>query len=69
MLSLTACPEPGCEAPAEIADRVTMPSTDGPVEHARICCLHRHWFVLPVSMLRSPRQDGRPTRSGRTPAG
>ena len=48
MLSLTACPEPDCRAPAEIIDRFTVPSTDGPVEHARLQCLHRHWFLLPT---------------------
>jgi hypothetical protein len=64
MLSLTACPEPGCDAPAEIVDRVTLPSTDQPVEHARIRCVRRHWFLLPLSMLRSPPQDVPAPRSG-----
>lgn len=54
MLSLTACPEPGCDAPAEIVDRRTLPSTGGPIEHAQIRCLRKHWFLLPVAMLRSP---------------
>jgi hypothetical protein len=25
-------------------------STDGPVEHVRITCLHRHWFLMPTDM-------------------
>ncbi|HEU5107078.1 MAG TPA: hypothetical protein VFT95_00735 [Micromonosporaceae bacterium] len=67
MLSLTACPEPGCDAPAEVLDRLALPSTDGPVEHARVRCLHRHWFVLPVATLaeKTPRgARSRPTRQG-----
>jgi hypothetical protein len=69
MLCLTACPEPGCTAPAEIVDRRTLPSTDAPTEHVKVRCSQRHWFVLPVSMLRSPRPvSGRLDRSARPPA-
>jgi hypothetical protein len=49
MLELTACPE--CSAPAEITERVTFRSTHGPVEHARVRCVRRHWFFLPVARL------------------
>jgi hypothetical protein len=69
MLSLTTCPEPGCAAPAEIVDRFTLPSTDAPIEHAKVRCSQRHWFALPVSMLRSPRQGERAPRSGRAATG
>lgn len=43
----TTCPE--CGALAEVEWRTTLPSTDGPVEHARIRCVRRHWFFLPVA--------------------
>lgn len=48
-MDTTFCPE--CEAPAEVEWRAVLESTDGPVEHARIRCLHRHWFLLPVASL------------------
>jgi hypothetical protein len=47
----TRCAEPGCPGPAEIVDRAVLESTAGPIEHVRLRCLHRHWFVLPLSML------------------
>jgi hypothetical protein len=62
MLSLTACPEPDCDAPSEIVERLTVPSTDGPIEHVKIRCLRRHPFFLPVWMLRTPRPQDRPGR-------
>jgi hypothetical protein len=46
---LTACPE--CGAPAEITEAVLLESTDGPVEHARVVCVHRHWFLMPSDRL------------------
>jgi hypothetical protein len=30
-----------------------MASTDGPVEHAKVMCVRRHWFLLPTAMLAS----------------
>jgi hypothetical protein len=48
-LDLVACPE--CAAPAEIVDRFAMPSTDGAVEHLKVQCLSRHWFLLPAGSL------------------
>jgi hypothetical protein len=47
-LSLVPCPDPACDAPAEVTDRVTMQSTSGPVDHMRTQCLHRHIFFMPV---------------------
>ncbi len=53
-MEMTRCPE--CGAPAEVDARGVCESTDGPVEHARVRCLHRHVFVLPVEWLaREPR--------------
>jgi hypothetical protein len=62
---LTACPEPGCDAPAEIIERYPLSSTAEPIEHAKILCLRRHWFLLPVSMLTSPRLESRRPQSPR----
>lgn len=51
-LDLTRCPD--CGAPAEVEWRAVMESTDGPVEHARVRCLHGHWYLLPVASLADP---------------
>ena len=53
-MELTACPD--CGAPAEVTDRFAMASTDGPIEHVRVYCAHRHWFLLPVEMLEQAHQ-------------
>jgi hypothetical protein len=42
----TACPE--CGALAEIVDRTALPSTDGWIEHVKLRCVARHWFVMPT---------------------
>jgi hypothetical protein len=36
------CPEPACRASAELVDRFVLPSTHGPVEHAKTMCLNSH---------------------------
>jgi len=48
-LDLVVCPE--CFAPAEILDRFTLGSTDGGVEHVKVQCLGRHWFLMPATSL------------------
>jgi hypothetical protein len=48
-MDTTTCP--GCGAPAEVEWRAVLESTDGPVEHARVTCVQRHWFLLPVAAL------------------
>jgi hypothetical protein len=50
MIDVVQCPEVGCEAPAEVIDRFPLPSTDGPIEYLRTCCLHRHLLVAPVQV-------------------
>jgi len=55
------CPE--CGAPAEVLDRFVLESTDGPIDHARIRCLHGHWFVLSLDLL--ARVHARLTRTDR----
>ena len=54
---MTACPE--CRAPAEVTDRDVLESTDGPIEHVRVVCVRRHWFLLSTASL---------ARSHRAPA-
>jgi hypothetical protein len=44
MLSLLPCPDVGCDAPAEIIDQIALESTDGPIEHVKICCLRGHAY-------------------------
>jgi hypothetical protein len=51
-MDTTLCPE--CGALAEVLWRAVMESTDGPVEHAKIACVRRHWFLLPVACLERP---------------
>ncbi len=48
MLSLLPCPDPDCDAPAEVLDRTTLPSTCGPIEHVKTQCARRHVFFMPT---------------------
>ncbi|MBY5162377.1 hypothetical protein [Salsipaludibacter albus] len=66
-LQVTACP--ACGLPAEVWDRAVLASTDGPVEHARVRCLDRHVFLLPVAMLAdssTPEPSGGADAGGRS---
>jgi hypothetical protein len=40
-----------CGLPAEVADRVTLRSTDGPAEILKISCPAGHWFNAPLDSL------------------
>jgi hypothetical protein len=48
-MEITTCPE--CGAPAEVRGRSVWESTGGPVEHIRIECVARHWFLMSVASL------------------
>ena len=50
-MEITACPQPGCALPTEILDRMSIASTGGPLEHARLACLGGHRFFMPTHML------------------
>jgi len=68
-MDITTCPD--CGAPADIVDRHVLESTDGPVEHARVRCVARHVFFLPVaSLVTEPsvvdRRPGRPSTATST---
>jgi hypothetical protein len=43
---LTTCPS--CMRPAEIVDRFTLASTDGPAAHVKVRCETGHWYTLLV---------------------
>jgi hypothetical protein len=43
---LTTCPS--CLRRAEIVDRFTLPSTDGPVEHVKVRCIDGHVYTVLV---------------------
>ena len=45
-MDTTLCPE--CGTLAEVLWRDVIDSTEGPVEHAKIGCINRHWFLLPL---------------------
>jgi hypothetical protein len=47
-LELTSCPE--CGLPAEVIDRFTLSSTDGPVEYVKTRCVTGPWFTTPAAM-------------------
>jgi hypothetical protein len=53
-MEIVLCPDPGCGSPAEVVDRWTLESTDGPVAHVTTRCVCRHVFTPRVSTLRSP---------------
>ena len=60
-MDMTSCPD--CGAPAEVLDRFVLESTDGPIDHARIRCVGRHWFLLSLETLeRSHRAHPRAVR-------
>jgi hypothetical protein len=48
-LELVACPE--CGHPAEVEWRDGLASTHGTIEHLKIRCVNRHWFLMPAEML------------------
>ena len=51
-MDTTNCP--GCGALAEVEWRAVMESTDGPIQHAKIRCVQKHWFLLPIAALAAP---------------
>lgn len=63
-MDTTHCPE--CGMLAEVEWRAVLESTDGPIEHAKVRCLQRHWFLLPIAALaelEQPRGVGSRERS------
>ena len=61
-MDLTTCPQ--CGNAAEVKWRDVLESTVGPVEHAKVVCVDRHWFLMPVASLGSPRLPADRSTSG-----
>ena len=49
MTTAVACPP--CHVPAEITDRFSLSSTDGPVAHVAVSCAAGHHFRMPADRL------------------
>ena len=62
MQTVISCP--GCGVPAEIADRFSLPSTDGPVEHVVVDCAAGHHYRMAADRL-----PARQATAGRAKAG
>jgi hypothetical protein len=60
-MDLTTCPE--CGNAAEVQWRDVLESTDGPVEHAKVRCVQRHSFLMPVASLAAGRAAARPRQA------
>lgn len=65
-----------CGLPAEVEDRYTVSSTEGPQESVKIRCPRGHWFSGPIEALTwqehpsgapSPQPAPPPSRPGRGP--
>jgi hypothetical protein len=57
-----------CGLPAEVEDRYTMASTDGPLVSARIRCPRGHWFNGPIEALSWDNQSaGQPPERSAAP--
>ncbi|MGH3799089.1 MAG: hypothetical protein ACRDTD_02970 [Pseudonocardiaceae bacterium] len=54
-LDIVACPE--CSMTAVLQRGGRLESTDGPVDHVRITCVNRHWFLMPADALNERPQN------------
>jgi hypothetical protein len=54
-------PCPQCGAPARIAERFWLGSTDGPVEHVKTGCVNHHWLTPLAETLAAPQPPTIPT--------
>ena len=55
LLTVISCPE--CGVPAEVTERFSLPSTDGPVKHAALSCAAGHHFRMAVDRLSAQAQQ------------
>jgi hypothetical protein len=62
VLTLISCP--GCGVPAEVADRFSLPSTEGPVDHVVVDCAAGHHYRMAADLL----SDGLRQQAARKPA-
>jgi hypothetical protein len=54
---LTVIPCPDCGVPAEVTERFSLPSTEGPVGHVALSCAAGHHFRMAVDRLSAPAQQ------------
>ena len=66
LLTVISCPD--CSVPAEITERFSLPSTDGPVNHVALCCTAGHHFRMAVDMLSAQAQEQLAAQETRTKA-
>lgn len=52
---LVVCPE--CGATAEVLDRFTLGSTDGPFEMVKLWCVTGRWFTVPSPRVAAGMQE------------
>lgn len=45
-MELVSCPD--CSMIAAVQGDGCLDSTDGPVDHVRVTCINRHWFLMPA---------------------
>jgi hypothetical protein len=48
-MEISVCPK--CGAPAEIVNDGALPSSQGSIEHVRVWCARRHWFLTARDLL------------------
>jgi hypothetical protein len=65
MLTIVPCPQ--CGVPAEITERFSLPSTDGPVAHVMMYCAAGLHFRMAAEHLPAARSEG--TRDATRPFG
>jgi hypothetical protein len=54
LLTLVPCPD--CGVPAEVTERFSLSSTDGPVLHIALICAAGHHFRMPADGLSAQAQ-------------
>jgi hypothetical protein len=60
MSDTSPCPQ--CGAPAQITERFSLDSTDGPIEHLKIGCLSKQWLT-PLAEMVQAEQVATPDRN------
>jgi hypothetical protein len=56
-MEIVDCPE--CGRPAEL-ESWSLPSTGDDLEHVKLLCVNRHWFLMPREMLMRRTAPARP---------
>jgi hypothetical protein len=64
LLTVISCPD--CGVPAEVTERFSLPSTDGPVRHLALSCAAGHHFRMAVDRLPAQAQEQLAGQEART---